>query len=669
MLRTLLLSVLLASPALALDLPSPVLAELTFQPAEATSWAGGSFVRVDQRLADLPVYGASLKLDYDARGELRGVHGDVIDTGPFSLEPALSPDEAIASAREAVFAEFGSGELWPARAALGVLAFRGTHLVWTVDVGVEEPLGHYQVFVDAHDGTLHSVRPQLWSVEGNVYPTNPLTSDVETVELNITGSALANDYARVLSCSNWDSDTNRCTAKESQAVADGDGDFLFDPNPLSQTDDPFAEVHMFHHLDLISRWFDDRFGFRTDFGFAGQAVEGLVNFSYANAFYGDSDGDGIPEVSFGQSGVADFSYDADVVYHEFSHAVFGQLVETGFGRFDELGRDVGAGGLNEGTADLFSMVLSGDPLVGEYAAGGFISGADAIRDLEEDRHCPTDIYGETHRDGEIWGSFGWNLIESELIGAELTAEIIFGAINTWPSEVNYGVAGRSVIEAAETLLEEGVMDQEQVDFVVETAQRQGLDDCGRVVRLDDGAEPVQGMRGGFRQDGTPFTMPLANQFSLDAPEGAVALNFDVVGLDGTFGLGYRVHVRRGDTILHELVPVGNNGFMFAVPDVYDFIVEGSEVGTVVEMDLTTDPPLEPGATYYFSIASLPTDNLQGFGFADITVGGLVDIVPVEEDPLDDPEDGLSGDGCSSCSAVPMSGLLAPLLLIGLRRRR
>ncbi len=446
-----------------------------------------------------------------------------------------------------------------------------------------------------------------------------------------------------------------------------DGDFLYSPNALSQTADPFAEVQMFYHLDLIARWFEDRFGFRTDFGVAGNAVEGIVNFGYANAFYGDGDGDGLPEVSFGQSGVADFAYDADIVYHEFTHAVFGQIVETGFGRFDEWGRNVGSGGLNEGSADLFSMILSGDPLVGEYAAGGFLPGADAIRDLEEDRQCPDAIYGETHRDGEIWGSFGWNLIDHPDIGPDLTAELIFAAINTWPSDVDYGIAGRSVIEAAESLLEEGAITSDQLAVVVELAEAQGLDDCGRAVRLDDGAEPVQAMRGGFRQDGTPFSMPLPNQFSLDAPEGTVSLTFDVVGLVGTPGLGYTVHVRRGEHVVHDLVPVGDHGFVFAVPDVYDFAVDGTEVGTVLELDAMSEPPLEPGATYYFSITSLPSDGMGGFGGADITVAGHAEIVPVE--PADDDDALAAGDGCQGCSAVPGAGFLAPLLLLGLRRRR
>ncbi len=160
-----LLALLLCTPAFAVELPSPSLAELTLSPTSSSSWSGGTYVGMQQSLAGLPVYGAPLKLDYDVRGELRAVHGDVIDTGPFSLTPNVAQDEAIARARAAVFEELGSDELWPARAELSVLVFRGSHLAWSVDVGVAEPLGHWQVMVDAHDGSLLGFRPKLFTAQ------------------------------------------------------------------------------------------------------------------------------------------------------------------------------------------------------------------------------------------------------------------------------------------------------------------------------------------------------------------------------------------------------------------------------------------------------------------------------------------------------------------------
>jgi len=456
------------------------------------------------------------------------------------------------------------------------------------------------------------------------------------------------------------------------ALADDAGDFFFEPDPLS-LDDPFAEVQMFFHLSLVAQWFDDEFGFRTDYGLGGDAVEGIVNFELENAFYGDADGDGVPEVAFGQGGGRDFAYDADVVYHEFGHAVFGSVVDTGNGRYDEYGRLTAPSALNEGSADLFSLVLTGDPQLGEYSGGGVL-GDGAIRDLEADRHCPTDIYGESHADGEIWGSFGWNLIDEPLVGANVTAHLIFGALNRWDDEVTFASAGVALRTSADDLLETGFIDEATFASILDHMERSGLDDCGRVIPLDEGPEPTQALRGRNGNNG-PRLYPIANQLSLDAPEGTVALRFYVEELFTTNPeLGYRVHVQRGGHIVHVFEEDvggggggGGGGWRPPTPEGFDFSVDGFEAGLAVELTADSNPPLVPGATYYFSILGNPSEDMQGGGFAEITLRGEADIVPVEEAPID------GGDGCQNCSSTVGGGsapsTLALLGLIAIARRR
>ena len=315
---------------------------------------------------------------------------------------------------------------------------------WLVDVSFSDPLAIYQVAIDAHTGAIRGHRPTLFEARANVYPTNPSISDVEEVELlglYSGATELTGSYGRVVSCDELDEGGFgggvTCTEKSHHAEADAEGNFLFEPDPGS-SDDPFAEAQMYYHLDLVARWFDEEQGFDHDY-----PTEAVVNFDYNNAFFGDIDGDGLGEIAFGQSGTMDFAYDADVIYHEFGHSVFGRIAgQTGFAGADEYGFEWATGGLNEGTADLFSLVLTLDPKLGEYAASGFGLGA-AIRDLEEDRHCPTDLYGESHRDGEIFGSFGWNLIENPEFGADLTGDYIYGAVAAFPSGCELGRGRRS----------------------------------------------------------------------------------------------------------------------------------------------------------------------------------------------------------------------------------
>src|SRR5690606_8484190 len=140
------------------------------------------------------------------------------------------------------------------------------------------------------------------------------------------------------------------------------GDYLFTPDPASG-DDPFGEVQLYYHLDRVSAWVEDRYGFFHD-----EPIVGRLNFPMTNAFFGDFDGDGRGDVSFGTSEDGhDFAYDADVVYHEFGHSLVDGLGSPGFLNADAIGLDWVGGGLNEGSADVLAMLLTLDPLMAEYA--------------------------------------------------------------------------------------------------------------------------------------------------------------------------------------------------------------------------------------------------------------------------------------------------------------
>ena len=677
-----LIALIVALPSAAFaGAPSPSLVQVDIEALPATDgvtrsavqqlrWGGGHLVQVEQRWQGELIEGGRLTLSYDDADGLRDIFG-TLDLGLPPLRDAdVTADAAVATAVAGWAEQQGEGQLWPPRVEPGL--FRDgalVHRVWTVDVSVAEPVGAWRVFVDAHDGRVLGVKQQLWTAQAEIYPSNPEASELTLVELNdVDGDELVNDYAYVHSCTDFNDQNWQCEAKTKLAIADADGNFMFDPAPAS-SDDPMAELQMFFHLDLVARWFEDEFGFRTDFGLSGNAVEGIVNFDLQNAFFGDADGDGIPEVAFGQGNGIDYAYDADVVYHEFGHGVFGSVVDSGSGRFDEYGRLVAPSGLNEGSADLFSIAITGDPLLGEYA-GGSVLGGGAIRDLEADRRCPDDIYGESHRDGEIWAAMGWNMIDDEELGGRVTAHAYFGALSRWSDEVTFGSAGEALIESIDDLLETDFITADQHDRLMDHVTAAGFDDCGRVIRLDDGAEPTQVMYG---RDGNHGLMlfPLANQFSLDAPAGAVEVRFYVDELlTASPDFGYRLHVRRGEHVVHEFEEIETNwgSFMFPYPADFDFSLDGFDTGKVVELNETSDPALEPGATYYFSIVGLPREGMQGFGYGEITLRGEVDIIPIEEEPIED------GNGCQSCTAsvAGTRGSLVALLLLlplAIRRRR
>jgi MYXO-CTERM domain-containing protein len=458
-----------------------------------------------------------------------------------------------------------------------------------------------------------------------------------------------------------------CTRTEKFAQPNQAGDYYFDPDP-SSFQDPFAEVQMYYHLDLISAWFDENFGFAHP-----TPIEGLVNFEYNNAAYGNFDADPAAEVGFGQSGGYDLAYDGDVIYHEFGHSVFGSVAgQTGFLGFDEYGMEWATGGINEGTADSFSMVLTGDPRVGDYAGQAF-GYDDAIRDLEEDRHCPTDLYGQSHTDGEVLGALVWNVIDDPLLGAEFAGEFFWGAVSALPVNANWMDLSETLVESADDLLADELMEQAAHDRLIELLEAAGLDSCGRVIRLDEGQEPLFllfSMR--FAGD---LQVPSGNQFSLDAPEGTWKLRFRVNGfVSGEPNLAYTVFVRRGEHVVHEPheIETGWGSFEMPGPVEYDFSVDGAGDDFELELTLDSDPPLVPGETYYFSVNARAIDEFQyGWVNAEVTVDGTSWIEDVVEPMGDDDDDGAGCQDCNSsvsAGSAPMGLLVLALGAVLLRRR-
>lgn len=629
----------------------------------AWTWGGGRIERTTWRWMGHDVVGAARTRFVLPDGRIHRTVDNPVRVAPFSAVPSIDAGRAGRIAADAFADEWGLVGTTTGPTSLEVWT-RGGHgtLAWAQSVRSDDGQVGHRMWIDAHDGRLLGSRPDLFQAAARIYPTNPEASSLEEVELDSIPERLWNEYATVSSCAEWLDDKWICEEKEYQASADPDGAFYYEPAPMS-LDDPFAEVQMFYHIDVAARYFEEEFDFRADYGQGPAPVEGIVNFPLQNAFFGDADADGRPEIAFGQGGGVDFAYDADVIYHEFGHGVFGQVVDATGGRYDNYGRLVAPYGLNEGTADLLSLVLTGDPLLGEYAGSGPLGGT-AIRDLGPDRICPVAVYGESHEDGMLWAALGWNLIEDPAVGARVTAHLVMGALASWPAEgVDWTLAGNSLVDSADTLLEAAFIDAAQHARILEIVGAAGFIDCTRWVPLDHDQEPKQIITARIGQDGTPRTPPLANPFSLDAPAGTTELRFYVEEYEtGEADMGWKVYLRRGEPVWFDLVE-GQNGRVSAVPELFDLVFDGSGVGKVVELNATSDPPLEVGATYHFAVTADIDDDFEGWGFGEITVRGEIDWgvppPPAEED--------VQGDGCSGCGTG--ASALLPFMPWGFRRRR
>jgi hypothetical protein len=517
----------------------------------------------------------------------------------------------------------------------------------------------WAVHVHAVDGTI--LRSDLVSraARGRVYEGSPLTSGVVTVELpGVDGPTLDGPWVRARSCDAWAIggslfSSTSCEALARHATADAAGDFLFPATPAA-FGDPFAEVHLYWHADHFVRWLDARYGLRLPYG----PIWANANFPMSNAFFGDFDLDGVPEVSFGtdtRTGT-DFAYDADVVYHELGHAVVGEWAPgLPFLSGDAVGMDWTGGSLNEGLADIFSMVHATDPYLAEYAGSAY--GERAIRDLERPRRCPDDLLGEVHADGEIVASFGWQLVADPDVGPDVVSELLAGAVPGLGGDVTWERVGAAFHRAADDLWAAGGVSDAGHDAFLAHLAASNLEGCGRVVPLDDGrVVPQLLVNGGLL--GPLERMPGGVGFSVEVPADATAVLVDVEEFQAADGMGFAVYGRWDEPVGHEATVVDALGLGFATPAEFDFVVDG--VGSELHLEVGGEgPELQPGRTLFLSLASVNQGSLAPF---DFQYGSLTLRAHVERPtprPAPDP---------AGCATAP-GGLAAALTALLLLRRR
>ena len=247
---------------------------------------------------------------------------------------------------------------------------------------------------------------------------------------------------------------------------------------------------------------------------------------------------------------------ADVVYHEYGHAINDWY-------YGSMGSFFLNGAMNEGYADLWAMSLAD---IAEIGKGFYVDNNDGIRRYDEDpKVYPEDIVGEVHADGEI------------ICGAWYDTHLLMGG--DWDQTLTLFVDAYPGLQATVPNGQEG---QAFTDVLLDVLQADDDDD-----NLSNGTPNAADILEGFDLHGITLFSYLdldhdAVEFSAEEEdiviEAEAALTFPYV----TYFESARLHYRTSPNDEYTVVNMSQSG------DVFSHAIPGLPQGSVVEyfLDVT-----------------------------------------------------------------------------------
>ncbi len=640
-----------------------------------TSKAGKNrMVHFKQSYRGVPVLNAEIKILLNARGEIVRVMNGFQPFSGLNTIPSVSKTDAIREGWKKVYRvaedKLTARELDPGFTALYAWKFAGMEkLVYAVGLPFPVPTENRVAFVDAHTGEfVRSVNYVLYERMANVFLYNPgadgtqaaVQAQIGYIEPGQTHTVGLNHYA--LNCVDEGETMSMfgftipvCTEKH-LAETDANGDLLYTPSfeawdHADATHDEFSEVHLFYHVENIYNYYralglyidsDDppfttlaqpnlrciaNFKMPDLAAMMGGGTAGLVAFD--NAMFTPQNGL-IPNlyppedsIIFGQGENADFSYDADVIYHEFGHAVIAMSITLGQAMADAYGVWDPNTTLHEGLADFFSSSLAGNPALGEYVGAAFDQGSD-LRNLDNDNKCPNDVVGESHHDGQMLAGALWELREHFKVSDDDHWDIdaaVFLALQEQTAQSTFTTMANSILLAIEDVF--GTDGRTWAEGVIDT---RGLIGCNRAVPVESGDsfEHLSLMSNGSTGL-SPFT-PAPMQFHFTLPEGVTYITLSFYSPDSGGGMfggddpDIRYLLKKDAPITYTygggvsatfLTETGSNEWPTPMQDVKNFtaVIHPPEGDTfaagdwyVAPANYTSDGGMGGGTTlYYFTV--------------------------------------------------------------------
>jgi hypothetical protein len=311
------------------------------------------------------------------------------------------------------------------------------------------PRGTVQTVVDAVSGTRLAEKNTVKEVSGSgqVFNPNPVVtlqnesltdssnsnsstftpaySTVTLTQLNSGVTTLKGAYANNASSSAVTSSTRTYTYNRSQAG--------------------FEQVMAYYHVTTAQEYIQS-LGF-TDINNSAQTYR-TTGLTDDNSYYDPSD----DSLTFGTGGVDD-AEDAEVIWHEYGHAIQDAQV-PGFGSSSQ------SGAIGEGFGDYWAVTMSQatsrDTRTTPWAC---VMDWDSTSYTEDTPHClrrtdgpkvyPGDLDGEVHDDGEIWSHALWDV--NRYLGRTTANRVILESQFFFNPEITMPAAAQKTVATAQAL--------------------------------------------------------------------------------------------------------------------------------------------------------------------------------------------------------------------------
>ncbi|MBZ0265562.1 hypothetical protein K8I28_12930, partial [bacterium] len=466
------------------------------------SGLSGNHLHFQQHYQHIPVFQATVNVSLDKSNAVRMVTSNLHDNFALpSTTPTLTASEAIQLGRQ-VIGYSGKEMADPSSQLYGFRDQKRTdHLVWVVNLYPYSPAGDWTIIVDANDGSVLEIQDNAIHENGSgmIFNPDPLT----TAEANYAGNYRDfNDQDNEeLNAERYLVNLLNITETDGIYTLDGPWVRIFDfEEPIdppvtaihpdsfifTRSESGFEDVNVYYHLDYAQRHLQ-ALGFNNiqnapilvdPHGLDGQDQSHYLG--------------GMNRLAFGEGGVDD-AEDADVIYHEYGHAIqYDQVPNWGGGHCGAMGE-----GFGDYWAGTFSARLS------DYRNNWVFNwdGHNAFwngRVLDYNGVYPDDWLGgfDIHHDGQIWSACLWEIREQ--IGADIMDAIVI-------DHHFYLNRNATVEDAAQALL---LVDEINYDGLYQTTIGQACYDRGFINEV-----PIFGAINGHVQDAANDN-PLQAQITL-----------------------------------------------------------------------------------------------------------------------------------------------------------